>query len=356
MVIGCTGSVATVKIPELVVELVGRGYEVRVVLSSEAALHFFVQSKAYNSAIWSKFMAVGGYSLILSDKDEWSSWKKVGDPVLHVQLCKWADILVIAPASANTLSKLKNGAADSLLLSTYAAWDYHSKWIILAPAMNTLMWANSAMEEVRDYFGNRFRNEKHRILVIEPAEKLLACGDTGKGAMASVTSIGEKLQSVVERGSEYEFGIYTVDDSDKDKSQISHPALLTTWASSYAWSPVLRVQYYWRYSPFCVSNRGWLRFLGSITTTVVVVSAMMALTGGASFYKLQTFVDQKVESLKAKLPSWTRPSLPTLEDAKEKLSGHATTLKKGASSLKVEAREKLDAKLNKLEAFKRKQG
>ena len=82
VIIGCTGSVASIKIPELVLELVvEKGYDVRVILSSEAALHFFVQSKNYTRKIWKEFIAIGGYSFILSDRDEWSSWKKVEDLV-----------------------------------------------------------------------------------------------------------------------------------------------------------------------------------------------------------------------------------------------------------------------------------
>jgi hypothetical protein len=75
-----------------------------------------------------------------------------------------------------------------------------------------------------------------------------------------------------------------------------------------------------------------------------VVSAVMALTGGASWYKLQSYMNQRVENLRTKLPSMTRPVLPSLDAAKEKLSSHAATIKDGAR-----------AKLDKLD-FKRKQG
>lgn len=66
---------------------------------------------------------------VLTDDHEWSSWSQRGDPVLHIELRKWADICLIAPLSANTLAKIANGLADNLLTSTLRAWDF-SKYCI----------------------------------------------------------------------------------------------------------------------------------------------------------------------------------------------------------------------------------
>ena len=77
--------------------------------------------------------------------------------------------------------KDEGGLCDSLLLSTFSAWDYRKKWIILAPAMNTYMWCNYVIEEVVTYFKERSQVQKHKISIVEPSEKLLACGDIERG-------------------------------------------------------------------------------------------------------------------------------------------------------------------------------
>ncbi|KAK7294963.1 hypothetical protein RJT34_17863 [Clitoria ternatea] len=83
--------------------------------------------------------------LVFQDEHEWSTWKRIGDHVLHVELRKWADIMVIAPVSANTLGKIAGGLCDNLLTCIVRAWDY-SKPLFVAPSMNTFMWSNPFTE------------------------------------------------------------------------------------------------------------------------------------------------------------------------------------------------------------------
>ena len=81
---------------------------------------------------------------VYTDDDEWSAWRKKGDPVTHVELGKWADVLLVAPLSANTLSKFANGSCDNLLTCLFRAWDVSNrdKIVCMAPAMNTQMCTN----------------------------------------------------------------------------------------------------------------------------------------------------------------------------------------------------------------------
>ncbi|EOA36423.1 hypothetical protein CARUB_v10010940mg [Capsella rubella] len=117
-----------------------------------------------------------------TDADEWSSWNKIGDPVLHIELRRWADVMIIAPLSANTLGKIAGGLCDNLLTCIVRAWDY-SKPLFVVPAMNTLMWNNPFTERhlvLLDEIG---------ITLIPPIKKKLACGDYGNGAMAEPSLI-----------------------------------------------------------------------------------------------------------------------------------------------------------------------
>lgn len=89
ILLGCTGSVAAMKVPDLARGFIERGFQVQVV-ATEHARHFFD----------------GDNLKIFTDQDEWTLWKTRGDPVLHIELGKWADIFLIAPLDANTLAKL----------------------------------------------------------------------------------------------------------------------------------------------------------------------------------------------------------------------------------------------------------
>ena len=62
--------------------------------------------------------------LIAGDEDEWRQWGQVGDPVVHIELRRWADAFVVAPLSANTLAKVAGGLCDNLLTCVVRAWDF----------------------------------------------------------------------------------------------------------------------------------------------------------------------------------------------------------------------------------------
>ncbi|CAG0920109.1 unnamed protein product [Notodromas monacha] len=169
----CTGSVASLKVPEISKALLSTGmFCIRVVVT-EKAKHFFDL----------KDLPPGVDSF--SDDLEWSSWEKRGDPVLHIELRKWADIGLVAPLDANTLGKVAAGIADNLVTCCLRAWDF-SRPLLVCPAMNTQMWLHpvtSSNLRILESWGFR---------VIQCIEKTLVCGDTGLGAMAEIHEIVAK--------------------------------------------------------------------------------------------------------------------------------------------------------------------
>lgn len=120
------------------------------------------------------------------DEDEWTVYN-AENVVLHIELMKWADAMIIAPCSANTLAKIANGICDNLLTCICRAWDFN-KQLIIAPAMNTLMWEHPA---TKDHIA---KITEWGIDVIPPIEKTLFCGDTGIGALANIDDIIKSIR------------------------------------------------------------------------------------------------------------------------------------------------------------------
>jgi phosphopantothenoylcysteine decarboxylase len=213
LILGVTGSVAAVKTPELLAALRGAGHEVRIVATGPA-LYFFRPDDLDAPPDGSDAPPL---RTVLRDEDEWPpSGYRRGDPVLHIELRKWADLLIVAPLDANTLAKLALGLSDNFLTCIFRAWDF-ARPVFLAPAMNTLMWQSPVtvrhlrqlledhaagpvpggwtLEEAADVFALHVP----RIVLIPPQAKRLACGDVGIGAMAGVPQIAEIVRAWSER-------------------------------------------------------------------------------------------------------------------------------------------------------------
>jgi phosphopantothenoylcysteine synthetase/decarboxylase len=199
VILGMTGSVASIKARELITKLAflaaPRLPSLKVV-ATKAAKHFF------NWEELKKDLSSPSVSIDFhSDEEEWRDWKKVGDPVLHIELRRWADILVIAPCSANTLAKLANGLCDDLLSCIVRAWDFKdpNKRLVIAPAMNTMMWESPFTQkhlETLVELGGGTMDDQKRVQIIGPVEKTLACGDVGNGAMASPEDIARLVRRI----------------------------------------------------------------------------------------------------------------------------------------------------------------
>jgi len=164
-----TGSVASVKAPLIVKELLNYSHTQVQVVSTKPSLHFFdpSQLEADNSAHGVK---------VWRDEDEWATWDRMGDPVLHIELRRWADVVLLAPCSANTLAKLAAGLCDNLLTSLLRALTPETPKHLF-PAMNTHMYLHPHTAS------HLSTAEQLGWEVGSPASKALACGDVGMGAM-----------------------------------------------------------------------------------------------------------------------------------------------------------------------------
>ncbi|UJR35791.1 hypothetical protein I4U23_028539 [Adineta vaga] len=181
LLLGVTGSVAAIKVNELVHHFHLHNIET-VVIPTEIAKHFIHLDDSWCPHGSVKEIQGPCY---FEDHDEWSSWKVRGDPVLHILLRDWADILLIAPLDANTLAKISVGICDNLLTNIVRAWDLKNKKpLIVAPAMNTAMYEHPLTRQQLDLITKTFG-----YIEIPSIEKTLMCGQTGIGAMASVENI-----------------------------------------------------------------------------------------------------------------------------------------------------------------------
>jgi phosphopantothenoylcysteine decarboxylase len=201
VLLGATGSVAAVRVPALFDALTTCGHSVKIV-ATKAATYFFDPAPLR--------------AHLTLDTDEWPGerWTR-GDEVRHVELRRWADLFVIAPLDANTLAKLAVGLSDNCLTCVWRAWDW-AKPVVLAPAMNTLMWqhpitrkhlrslaADFGAAHIPGHFDEatliRQINDRAKALrIVAPIEKELACGDVGTGAMAEVPAVVEAVDGMLD--------------------------------------------------------------------------------------------------------------------------------------------------------------
>ncbi|XP_012583954.1 PREDICTED: phosphopantothenoylcysteine decarboxylase isoform X2 [Condylura cristata] len=117
-------------------------------------------------------------------------WRCRSDPVLHIDLRRWADLMLVAPLDANTLGKVASGICDNLLTCVIRAWDL-SKPLLFCPAMNTAMWEHPITTQQVGQL------KAFGYVEIPCVVKKLVCGDQGLGAMAEVDTIVEKVKEVL---------------------------------------------------------------------------------------------------------------------------------------------------------------
>jgi phosphopantothenoylcysteine decarboxylase len=205
VLLGVTGSVAAIRTPALCGALAQAGHAVRIVITGPA--RYFFEPKELPPGV------------LYRDADEWPRREQGDiyqrdDPVLHIELRRWADLLLIAPLDANTLAKLALGLSDNCLTCVWRAWD-PQRPVILAPAMNTFMWEHPLTRRhlcrlIEDHGDGPapagldqeqlvgwLNGHCPRLRIVGPISKQLACGDIGVGGMSEVPEIVEGVKRVL---------------------------------------------------------------------------------------------------------------------------------------------------------------
>lgn len=177
ILVGVTGSIAAYKAAALVRLLVREGAEVKVLMTPSAKQFItpLTMATLSKSPIYTEFFN--------PENGQWNS---------HVSLGVWADLYLIAPASANTLSKMAGGIADNLLLTTYLSARCH---VMAAPAMDLDMYSHPATRRSLEVLASR------GVEIIEAASGELASGLEGKGRMEEPETIAERVKSFFSRNS-----------------------------------------------------------------------------------------------------------------------------------------------------------
>lgn len=174
VLIGVSGSIAAYKIPLLVRQLVKEGAEVKVIMTEAA--------KSFVSKLTLSTLSKSPVLDVLFDEESWSN---------HVMLGRWADVMLIAPLSCNTLSKMATGLCDNLLMATYLSATCP---VIVAPAMDEDMWHHSTTRQ------NLVTLATNNVTIIPVEHGELASGLIGDGRMAEPETIVQFLTEFFENG------------------------------------------------------------------------------------------------------------------------------------------------------------
>jgi len=174
ILLGVTGSISAYKAADIANKLTKEGHDVSVILTEGGSkfitaltLQTLTKNRVYEDAF--------------SEEDP--------TRVMHIDLAQSADMILVAPASANIIGKIAGGIADDLLSAAIIAARRETP-VYIAPAMNTLMYENPIVQE------NIARLQSLGYNFIEPKEDHLACGTTGKGALADVDTIVDTVKLV----------------------------------------------------------------------------------------------------------------------------------------------------------------
>ena len=169
VLLGVTGGIAAYKSPDLVRRLIARGADVQVVMSSGAQ----------------NFVTPMTFQAVSSHPVRSELWDAAAEAAMgHIELARWAEIILIAPATADCIARLAQGRADDLLTTLCLATEAP---IVIAPAMNRIMWANKATQ------ANIATLVSRGVRVLGPGAGDQACGEIGLGRMLEPVELAESL-------------------------------------------------------------------------------------------------------------------------------------------------------------------
>ena len=173
IILGVTAGVAIYKACSLLRMLQRQGYSIKVVMTPSA-------TKLISPCLFESLSSDKVYVEMFQEAENYS--------IEHISLAKWADLVLVAPASANTIAKLATGVCDNLLTTLILALPRTTP-VAVAAAMNTNMWENPVTQKNIKTLG-KLKNYK----LILPVKGCLACGDKGVGALASLEDIIKKVK------------------------------------------------------------------------------------------------------------------------------------------------------------------
>jgi len=175
IVLGVTGSIAAYKAAELASQLTKQGCEVHVVMTADA-LRFITALP---------FKTLSRHPVVSDLYDEVAGWEPT-----HIKLADEADLLLIAPATANTIAKLAQGLANDALSCVALALNPRAK-VLVAPAMNGKMWLHPATQQ------NAATLKSRGVEFIGPEKGLLSCGYEGLGRLWPVEQVAERALALL---------------------------------------------------------------------------------------------------------------------------------------------------------------
>ena len=190
ILIAVTGGIAAYKIPSVVSVLVDKAYDVKVMMT-----------KAAEQFITPLTLSAMSHNPVYTDDMRYAN----DGHIHHIELAEWADTIAVAPATFNTISKIRQNLADNLVTSTIAAFSFPHREnpeslrkILIFPAMNVNMWKN-LIHESGDYTHRIFTDRRgtfndRGVIIYEPASGKQACGAVGPGKLLPTKEIVQLIE------------------------------------------------------------------------------------------------------------------------------------------------------------------
>jgi phosphopantothenoylcysteine synthetase/decarboxylase len=180
VLVGVTGGIAAYKACDLVRELVRDGHRVIPVLTRAAT----------------RFVTPLTFSALAGERARHDLWdEREPETIEHIALGRWADAVIVAPASLDFLGRLAGGLADELLLAILFALP-KEKSVLVAPAMNTRMWEHPLFRRNLEQL-SALNEQGYHYHFLAPVDKLLACGEEGTGGLAPTEQILERARELL---------------------------------------------------------------------------------------------------------------------------------------------------------------